>query len=319
MKHSILFLFGLLFSYQLSFAQEEISPDSAAILEEAAAAYLNTIDSIESKLSYQTGNIELIEGVASIIVPDGYKFLDATQSEYVLTDLWGNPPSKVLGLLFPENVSPMSDNFTYAVEITYSEEGYIDDEDAKDLDYDDLLEEMQGDAEASNEQRVAQGYGTVEIVGWASPPYYDEQSKKLHWAKELKFDGSEMNTLNYNIRILGRKGYINMNAIGNIDVLPLFNSDIDKVLASVNFEEGSRYSDFNPDIDKVAAYGIGGLIAGKVLTKVGIFAMLAKFWKVIAIAVARAFAALKKFLFPSKEEPAEENIETQEEEHNKLS
>ena len=93
-----------------------------------------------------------------------------------------------------------------------------------------------------------------------------------------------------------------MNAIGDVDVLPVFNQDIDRILASVEFTEGNRYEDFNPDVDKIAAYGIGGLIAGKTLAKVGFFAMLAKFWKVIALAVAGGFGILRNVLFGNKKE-----------------
>ncbi|MFY7732552.1 MAG: DUF2167 domain-containing protein [Bacteroidia bacterium] len=58
-------------------------------------------------------------------------------------------------------------------------------------------------------------------------------------------------------------------------------SSIDKVITSVVFNEGSRYADFDSNIDEVAAWTIGGLVAGKILAKVGIFAVLAKFGKVI--------------------------------------
>jgi hypothetical protein len=39
----------------------------------------------------------------------------------------------------------------------------------------------------------------------------------------------------------------------------------------VEFEPGNRYADFNPDVDEVAAYGIGALVAGKVAAKAGLF------------------------------------------------
>jgi len=271
-------------------------------LEIADEAYIQMIDSIDNSFNYQYGEVVLEEGLATITVPEGYKFLDAEQSQYVLTDLWGNPPSESMGMLFPENMSPLSDSLTFAVEVVYSEEGYIDDEDAKELDYEELLATMQEDTEAINPERIEQGYEAVELVGWASAPFYDDATKKLHWAKELKFGDAPINTLNYNIRILGREGYINMNAIGDVDVLPVFNQDIDRILASVEFTEGNRYEDFNPDVDKIAAYGIGGLIAGKTLAKVGFFAMLAKFWKVIALAVAGGFGLLRNVLFGSKKE-----------------
>jgi uncharacterized membrane-anchored protein len=172
------------------------------------------------------------------------------------------------------------------------------------LDYDDLLEEMQEDIKESNPQRTAQGYPTMELVGWASTPYYDQENKKLHWAKELKFEDTEVNTLNYNIRVLGRKGYLNLNAIGDINMLEAFNADRDNILHSVEFTPGNRYSDFNPDIDKVAAYGIGGLIAGKILAKAGFFALILKFWKFIAIGAVALFSGFRKKLFGGSKKEA---------------
>lgn len=294
-------LFSLAFLCLLttfSFAQET----TKELTEEQQKIYLQKLDSINNAFTYQYGKISLQDGLAEINIPKGYKFLDAKQSEYVLSDLWGNPPSEVLGLLFPENTSPLDENFTYAVEVTYSNDGYIDDEDAKNLDYADLLKEMQEDADAINPERKKQGYPAINLVGWASTPFYDAENKKLHWAKELKFEGEELNTLNYNIRVLGRKGYLNLNAIGTIDILPLFKKDVDNILTSVSFTDGNTYADFNPDIDKVAAYGIGGLIAGKVLAKAGVFAILLKFWKVIAVAIAGLFAAFKKKIFGGSDE-----------------
>ncbi len=295
MKNLSLLLFAL-FSMTALFAQEteeELSP-------EKLEAYAAVIDSIDKSFTYQHGTVNIGSNLATINVPEGYKFLDEEQSQRVLTELWGNPPSKTMGLLFPEDMSPMNINFTYAVEITYSDEGYIDDDDAKDLDYDDLLEEIKEETRKANPERKKNGYPTIEVVGWASSPFYDENNKKLHWAKELKFEGEEVNTLNYNIRVLGRKGYLNLNAIGNIEVLPLFRKDVDKILASVEFNDGNKYSDFNPDLDKVAAYGVGGLIAGKVLAKVGFFAVILKAWKFIAVGVVGLFAAVRKRIFGSR-------------------
>ena len=258
------------------------------------------IDSIENSFNYEYGEIDLMNGVATIHIPSGYKYLNSEQSEYVLSEIWGNPPSECLGMLFPEEISPLSDNFTYAVEITYSGDGYIEDSDAEDIDYDDLLEEMQDDTKEANTERIKLGYDKIELIGWASPPFYDKESKKLHWAKELKFGNYEVNTLNYNIRVLGREGYLNLNAIGDMPALPQLQNDINYILESVEFNEGYTYNDFDESVDNVAAYGIGGLIAGKMLAKAGVFAGLLKFWKVIVIAVVGVFGAFKKRIFGSK-------------------
>lgn len=290
---SILILFFL--SGGLVFAQDD--PSQEMTDEE----YQALIDTIEAGFVYQTGTVDLGEGLASLNVPIGYKFIDQEQSEYVLTTLWGNPPSVVLGMLFLEDQSPVSDNLTYAVEISYSDEGYISDKDAKKINYNKMMKDIKASAEEENQMRIAEGYQPVEIIGWASEPFYDEVNNKLHWAKEIKFGDDELNTLNYNIRILGRRGYLTMNAIGDMDALPGFQNDIDNILASVDFNAGNTYSEFNPDIDKVAMYGIGGLVAGKVLAKAGFFVLLAKFWKIIAIGAIGLFAGLKKFVFGKKD------------------
>lgn len=118
----------------------------------------------------------------------------------------------------------------------------------------------------------------------------------LHWAKELHFDGEEENTINDNSRVLGRKGVMVLNAIGTKSLLEQIKSSVDPVLGSVAFTEGNRYEDFDDNVDEVAAYNIGGLVAGKVLAKVVFFAVIAKFGKFIFIGLAAAEAAISRFI-----------------------
>jgi uncharacterized membrane-anchored protein len=58
------------------------------------------------------------------------------------------------------------------------------------------------------------------------------------------------------------------------------------------FTQGSRYTDYVPSTDKVAAYGIGGLIAGGIAQKLGLFALavafLKKGWVLIVLALRQA-------------------------------
>lgn len=257
------------------------------------------IDSVEQTLNYQTEGTVNLKNIAAIQIPEGFKYLDGKGSDKVLTEIWGNPPreEKSLGMLMPEDATVMSDS-AFFIDITYTNDGYVDDSDAKKIDYDDMLSDMQKEAKEANKLRAEMGYESVKLVGWAAPPYYDSENKKLHWAKELKFGDAEINTLNYNIRVLGRKGYLQLNAISDVSALPQVNANIQPILNSVNFKSGNTYAEFNPDIDKVAAYGIGGLIAGKVLLKAGILAklgiLLAKFWKIIAIAVIAIGAGIRK-------------------------
>lgn len=288
----------------LSFAQEEamdtteISPE---MLQELMAAS-SYFDSINKTFTLDSGVVEIGNGLAVLNLPKGYHFIDAPQASRLLTEIWGNPSDGgTLGMLFGPGQMPMSFS-GYAVDISYEEEGYVEDDDAADIDYDELLEDMQSDTREGSKERIKQGYESVELVGWASPPYYDFQNKKLHWAQELKFGDAEDNTLNYNIRILGRKGVLVLNAIGDMDVLDDVEANVKEIVGAVDFKEGNRYSDFDPDIDKVAAVGIGGLIAGKVLAKAGFFALLVKFWKFIALGAVALFAGVRRFFGGGKKE-----------------
>jgi uncharacterized membrane-anchored protein len=253
------------------------------------------MDSVNKAMKYQTGVVKTTNGVAQLNVPAGFKYLNAQQSNYVITELWGNPPrTDVMGMLFPESGGPFADT-SYAFIISYKAIGYVKDEDADKIDYDDMLKNMQKEEVEVNVERKKNGYPSIHIVGWAQKPFYDKTNKVLHWAKELKFGDSEDRTLNYDIRILGRKGILSMNAVATMNELDMVKKDINKVLHIAEFTEGNKYSDFDSNIDEVAAWTIGGLVAGKVLAKVGILAFLGKFLKVILIGLVAIGGAIVKF------------------------
>lgn len=248
--------------------------------------YTRQLDSIEQLFTYRHDTVELANGIGKIIVPDGFKYLDADQSEKVLVELWGNPwyEGMTLGMILPENEGVMSDS-GYVFNIEYNEIGYVKDGDAGDIDYDDLLKDIQDETAAGNKQRTDAGYEPISIVGWAASPFYDKDRKILHWAKEVQFGDNPEHTLNYNVRVLGRKGVLVLNAVGSMSNYGQVEQDLAHVLDIVQFNDGYRYGDFNPSVDEVASWTIGGLVAGKVLAKAGFFAVILKFWKFIAIGV----------------------------------
>jgi uncharacterized membrane-anchored protein len=272
--------------------------------DEDSLAQKSYVDSIDKTLKYETGLIKISNGIVQLNIPQGFKFLDAEQSQHLLTDLWNNPPDKsVLGMIWPENGGPYADS-SYAFVITYEADGYVKDEEAGEIDYDEMLKNMRANEAERNKIRRKDGYGTIHFIGWASKPYYDKEKKVLHWAMEVEFDGSDNHSLNYDVRILGRKGVLSLNAIVGIGEFQLVKNDIDKVLAIAGFTEGNQYKDFDSNVDEVAAYTIGGLVAGKVLAKPGFFAIIMKYGKFIIIGiVAIGVAALKFF---KRKKPQEE-------------
>lgn len=302
MKKSVFLLLAASFISVISFAKDpgkkkEKEPEDAASIE--ILNQIKFIDSVNTAMKYESGVIKFPNGIANLNVPEGFKYLNVEQSNYVITKVWGNPPQTgVLGMLFPANGGPYADS-SYAFIITYDEMGYVKDDDADKINYDDMLKEMQKEEIENNKERTAQGYPSIHMVGWAAKPYYDKTNKVLHWAKNLKFGDAEENTLNYEVRILGRKGVLSMNAVATMSDLGLVKKDIDKVLKIPSFNDGYAYKDFDSNVDKVAAWTIGGLVAGKVLLKVGFWAVIGKFligaWKFILIGLAAVGGAIKKF------------------------
>lgn len=274
-------------------ADEQLIADAVALL---------MVAEFDSKLTYQTGDIPVGDGLATLHLGDAYRFLGPADARLVIEEAWRNPPGEPpLGMIVPADLSP-ADPRGWGVILSYTEEGHVDDADAESIDYDDLLSSMKAATEEENEARKKLGFPAIHLVGWAEPPHYDKTRHSLYWAKELAGDGPGESSLNYAVRVLGRKGVLEMNAVSGISQLPQIKPEMEKIYALVEFAAGHRYSDFNPSIDKVAAYGIGGLIAGKIAMKAGFFALLAKGWKLILLALVGIGAAIKSVFTRKKSE-----------------
>lgn len=255
-------------------------------------------------LHYQNGDVAVAGAHATLHLDGGFRYLAPADTRRVLEELWGNPPdADVLGMLVPGGMEITDDN-SWAVVLSYSDDGFVSDEEAAKIDYSEMLKTMQEETAAANEERKQAGYGSVDLVGWASPPRYDAEQKKLHWAKELSFSGADTHTVNYDIRALGRGGYLSMNAVGGMGDLANIQQGMQRVLHMVEFDSGHRYADFDEGTDKVAGYGLAALVAGAAATKMGLFAklgvLLLSLKKFAVLLLAGAGALLKK-LFGKKD------------------
>jgi uncharacterized membrane-anchored protein len=225
---------------------------------------------------YQTGDIVLPNKVATLHLGEKYRYLNPAETNKLLMG-WGNPGNPdTQGAIVPAGVDPMEED-GWAVILNYEAEGHVDDSDASEIDYDDLLAELKTGTEEANEARRENKFPTVQLIGWAKPPRYDSAAKKLYWAKELDFEGTDVRILNYDVRVLGREGVLSMNAVAGMPQLEQINADMEPIIKTAEFNAGYRYAEFNEDTDKVAAYGLGALVAGTAAAKLGLFAKLGVF------------------------------------------
>lgn len=273
-------------------------PANAAGQAQASDPRLAQERAFLAKLNFQQGNIAVPGTDAHFDLGSDFRYLDKNDADQVLEHFWRNPhDDAVLGMIVPTAI-PLTDDHSWAVVITRTDDGHVADDDAAKTDYAELLKNMQEGDKQENEERKKAGYPEINLVGWAETPRYDAANKKLYWARELSSPGAEQHTLNYDIRILGRSGFISLNAVAGMNDIATVRTGMQQLLPKVEFDSGKRYADFDSSHDHLAAYGIAALVAGGIAAKAGLFAkigvILLALKKFIVIIIAAAAAGIKK-------------------------
>lgn len=263
-----------------------------------ASSPVQAQNSSKSGLKVVKGPIKASLGsVAQIDVPAGFVFLDAKNYRAMLK-AEGEPVSgDEVGWL-------SSTNEDWAVAFEFSDVGYVKDSDKDQLDHPEkLLARIKAGNEEANKTRIKAGNPAIEVVGWEMPPKYDSETHNLEWAIRGTVEGKPL--LNYNTRLLGRKGVMEVVLICEPaqlqETLPKFRG----LLSGYSYQSGQSYAEYRPG-DKIAKYGLGALVVGGAAVgaaKLGLFAwvavLLKKGWKLVVLLFA-AIASFFKKLFGRK-------------------
>ena len=252
----------------------------------------------EAKAAAKAGPTDItIAGQATLHLPAGRVFIPQPQAGKLLRAM-GNPGehSELSGVIFPAGEEQ------WFATLRYIASGYVKDGDAKEWKADDLLASYKEGTESANDERKKMGVAPLEITGWAEVPAYEATTHRLVWAMSSKEKGAPADAqqgVNYNTYALGREGYLSLNFVTALKDLPAEKPDAKALLGALEFDSGKRYEDFNESTDHVAEYGLAALVLGVGAKKLGLlavaFAFLAKFAKVIFIAVIAFGAVFRKF------------------------
>ena len=228
---------------------------------------------------------------AEIVIPKDWRFTDGNGTRKLMV-LYGNPATdRELGTLAQEGIGDPP-----WIIFEFDESGYVKDDDKDELNADDLLASLQEGQKAGNEYRRKNGMDELEILGWAVPPRYNEKTHNLEWATKLHSIGSPADeiSINFNTRLLGREGVMEVTLVCEPDELNDMIAEQEKILTGFSYIEGQRYAEYRAG-DKIAEYGLTGLVAGGAafaLAKSGFFT---KFAKPLIIGAIAMLAAVKKF------------------------
>lgn len=264
-------LLGLLLCAPVQAAQDKAKPDG--ILEGPGTGKLGKVAQIE--------------------VPAGFVLLDGNTTRAMLKQR-GDPVSgEELGFL-------QHTNGEWAVYFKFEATGYIKDDDTNQLNAAELLDSYRKGTAEGNKQREAAGRAPIEIVGWDQEPKYDPVTHNLTWCLRATSEGQEF--VNYNTRLLGRKGVMKVVLACDPKDLPTTLPEFQGLLAKHQFLTGESYAEYKPG-DKVAKYGLGALVLGGAAVgaaKLGLLApvilFLKKGWKLVVVVLVAVAAVAKNVL-----------------------
>ena len=181
----------------------------------------------------------------------------------------------------------------------FNEVGYVKDDEK--LDPDDILGSIREGTKAGNEEREKRGWDTMEILGWSFQPQYDQQINALEWAILAQMQQSGSQVINYNTRLLGRRGVMEVVVATDPELLTTSIANFKSLVPGYQFSTGEKYAEFKEG-DHIAEYGLAALITGGAaavaakkgwLAAIGVF--LLKMWKLLVVGVVAVGAGFRKF------------------------
>lgn len=286
--------------------QPETAAPKEPTPEEMKQLVQKRIDEIE-KLGWTRQGKGNLGGKAEVTIPQGYRFTsgDGTRK---LMDMYGNPPTqRELGMLATEGLGPW-------IIFEFDESGYVKDDEKDKINADEMLASLRESQQQGNKYRREHGMTELEILGWVVPPRYNEKTHNLEWATRLKPVGSDGISINYNTRLLGRTGVMEVTLVCEPEEMEKMIAEQEKILTGFSYIEGQRYAEFREG-DKVAKYGLTALIAGTgafAAAKMGLWGklglLIAKMGKGIILVIVAGLAGLKKLfgkIFGSRQPPGE--------------
>jgi uncharacterized membrane-anchored protein len=280
---------------------------AAAALLAAAAAHAQGKTDAELDAAFEAARKTAQQGPADVKLadqaalklPEGFVYVPPAEAKGIMTAMGNRVGAGLLGLVFPADDPDAS----WFVVMTYVDSGYIRDDDAKDWNADELLQNLKAGTEEANRDRKARGIPEMEVLGWVEAPRYDATTHRLVWSaatKDKVDPGASPRGVNYNTYALGRQGYISLNFVTDYASIANEKPIAQRLLGALEFNAGRRYADFDSSTDRVAEYGLAALVGGIAAKKLGLFAtlgvLLAKFWKLVAVAGVALVAGLAKVL-----------------------
>jgi len=232
---------------------------------------------------------------AQLKLTDGYDFAGAADTRKLMQSMGNSVSNREVGL-----VNPKARDKEWVLIFEYEAVGFVKDDEKDKIDKQALLDSIREGTEEGNKRRKEAGVPGLHVTGWFEEPHYDSRTHNLVWALAAK-DDNGVPVVNYNMRVLGRDGYMSITLVDNPDKLATSKVEVESLMSGFSYQTGKTYAEFRPG-DKIAEYGLAALVtggAGVAAAKLGLFAWLFKFLakggKATVAALVAAAAGVRAF------------------------
>ena len=242
-------------------------------------------------LAQEFPEIEWVEGpaivdlgdVAEIELGDDYVFLDGEDTREVL-EYMGEADPLAVGAVASKNESQ-----DWSIIFSYNPIGYVKEDEKESLDSQAILQSIKEANEEANKMRIERGFLPLNVIDWYEEPHYDADSHNLVWTLLCEEADTQIQIVNYNIRLLGRHGVMQVILVSDPATLATTRAYLDDIIAHFSWKRGESYGEWVAG-DKVAEIGLTALIIGGV--GAAATGLLGQIWKFIVAGVAAGGAAI---------------------------
>ena len=272
---NILVFFLLINSTSLALETKRILDQEEWAMKAATLDWKN----FEEEQEYRT-NIEGVNASIKINKGDFYLINKEDMNQYSYWT-WGTPTAGWDMLLRGDG---------YLLFIETNDDGYVNIEDWHNVDTDRWIKILNEDAQEKLEEKKGQDIDLPVKYSWIKKPKLDRKKNMVFYAYEILWN-DEVTSLESRTIILGKNGYSSLIFTTTDAETPysqLANKFSNKA-ETFKFNEGSTYSEYKTG-DKIAAVGIGALLATTLGVKAlspGLLAtlgkLLAKFWFILLL------------------------------------
>ena len=234
---------------------------------------------------------EVDSGFMFLEDPDANKFMRLTENT-----------GDSIGILVPEEGS-------WWASFEFHEIGYVKDDEKDSLDSVEILKQLRSNQKADNKERRRRGWPELENLNWMRKPHYDERTHNLEWGVKFTESGSGNTGVNYQTRILGRKGVMSVTLVCSPELLEDALPQFKEALKNFKYKAGNKYSEFRSG-DRIAEIGLAALIGGGLGAAAVKSGALKWLWKVIVVAfvaIGGLFSKIKKFFVKDNGAPPAED------------